>query len=326
MALGIGEAPNFPTGGRVVRDWFNRRERGMAAGVFNSASYVGTCIASPLLTALMLAFGWRWMFAIMGIAGLGAAVLWYAVYRDPEHMQLTEAENAYRKEGDAQEVVKPVTFGEWGRLFRCRTTWGMIFGYFGVIYVGWIFNAWLPAYLEIARHMDVKTTGWLSAVPYIFAIIGALSAGFIVDALMARGVSLVRSRQIPLCVAMVIMAFFVLAAVYTPSTSLAITFICVAMFCSTVSTTSAWAMAAVIAPSNCTGSLGSMQNFGGYLGGALAPMVTGFLVEGTGSFVSAFIVGAAMCIFAAVAFATIRRPITPEDLLPRGTILPAQAV
>ena len=92
VLLGIGEAPQFPTGGRVVRDWFNARDRGGASGIFNSASTLGTGIAAPLLTTLMLLFGWRWMFAIMGILGIATAVVWYALYRDPGQVPLTPAE------------------------------------------------------------------------------------------------------------------------------------------------------------------------------------------------------------------------------------------
>ena len=100
--------------------------------------------------------------------------------------------------------------------------------------------------------------------------------------------------------------------------TLAVACLCGSLFCGTVSTACAWAMVSVIAPANCTGSLGAMQNFGGYVGGALAPMVTGFIVQATGSFVPALLVGAGMCVFAAVAYSTIRRPITPEDLEPPG--------
>src|SRR6201991_3416307 len=82
VLLGIGEAPQFPTGARVVRDWFNQRDRGLATGVFNCASSLGTAIAVPLLTFLMLTFGWRVMFVIMGIAGLIVATVWYLVYRN----------------------------------------------------------------------------------------------------------------------------------------------------------------------------------------------------------------------------------------------------
>lgn len=103
LLLGIGEAPQFPSAGRVVRDWFALRERGLATGIFNGASTLGTGLAAPVLTALMLAFGWRWMFAIMGVLGLAAAVVWYLIYRDPAEVSLTPDENRYRSEGEQAE-------------------------------------------------------------------------------------------------------------------------------------------------------------------------------------------------------------------------------
>src|ERR1700735_1195402 len=90
VLLGVGEAPQFPTGARVVRDWFNQRDRGLATGVFNCASSLGTALAVPLLTFLMLTFGWRVMFVIMGVAGLIVAALWYLLYRNPAEIDLTE--------------------------------------------------------------------------------------------------------------------------------------------------------------------------------------------------------------------------------------------
>ena len=320
--LGIGEAPQFPTGARVVRDWFNLRGRGLASGIFNSASTLGTGLAAPLLTFLMLAFGWRWMFAIMGALGLGVAVAWCAIYRDPAQVALTAAEQLHRTEGDPPEAARPVTFREWRGLFRCRTAWGMILGYFGVIYVNWLFNAWLPGYLEMERHMSIRNTGLVAAIPYVFAVGGGVSGGWLADRLLARGLSRVDSRKYPLCLALLGEAAFVAVTAAVPSNAVAVACLCGAMFCGTVATTCAWAMASVVAPANCTGSLGALQNFGGYLGGALAPMVTGFIVQGTGSFVPALMIGAGMCVFAAVAyFAIVRAPIAPEDLLPRAGAL-----
>src|SRR6185437_675267 len=100
VLLGIGEAPQFPTGARVVRDWFNQRDRGLATGIFNCASSLGTAIAVPLLTFLMLTFGWRVMFMVMGIAGLLVAAVWFLVYRNPDDVALTAQENTHRVQGD----------------------------------------------------------------------------------------------------------------------------------------------------------------------------------------------------------------------------------
>src|ERR1700684_1686324 len=100
LLLGVGEAPQFPTCARVVRDWFNQRDRGLATGLFNCASSLGTAIAAPTLTFLMLAFGWRTMFMVMGVAGLVVAAVWYLVYRNPDEIALTAEEIAYRTQGD----------------------------------------------------------------------------------------------------------------------------------------------------------------------------------------------------------------------------------
>src|ERR1700761_6022722 len=124
VLLGIGEAPQFPSGARVARDWFNQRDRGLATGVFNCASSLGTAIAVPLLTFLMLTFGWRVMFVIMGVAGLLVASVWFALYRNPTEVALTASENAYRTQGDPPGQRPQVTFREWKLLFRFRTTWG----------------------------------------------------------------------------------------------------------------------------------------------------------------------------------------------------------
>ncbi len=302
VVLGIGEAPQFPTGARVVRDWFNVRDRGSATGIFNSASTLGTGLAAPLLTTLMLLFGWRWMFLIMGALGLGVAVLWFVLYRDPGEMALTEAEHRYRTEGDPPDSVRRVTFRDWSGLFGSRTAWGIILGYFGVIYQNWLLNAWMPGYLEIERHMSIAHTGIAAAIPYVFAVTGGISGGVVADRLMARGWTPINSRKLPLCLGMLGVAGFIVAAATVPSNAAAVACLSAVMFCGTVATTNAWALVSVVAPANCTASLGSLMNFGGYLGGALAPTVTGFIVQATGSFVPALLIGAVMSAFASAVF------------------------
>jgi sugar phosphate permease len=315
VLLGIGEAPQFPTGARVARDWFNPRDRGLATGIFNCASSLGTAIAVPLLTFLMLTFGWRWMFLIMGIAGLAVAALWYTVYRNPQEVALTAEEQAYRTEGDPAGQRHQVTFREWKLLFRFRTTWGMILGYFGTIYLTWIYTAWLPGYLEIERHMTVKSTGWLAAIPFACGVVGGVSGGWFADILVRMGVSPVRSRKVPAAVALLITALCTLLAALTDSNFLAIVYISVSLFAVYVTSTCAWALSSVAAPTNCTASIGAMQNFGGYLGGALAPTVTGLIVQNTGSFVPALVIGAVVGSCSAMSFLfVVRDPITAGDM------------
>ena len=316
LLLGIGEAPQFPTGARVVRDWFNQRDRGLATGIFNCASSLGTAIAVPLLTFLMLSFGWRTMFVVMGAAGLVMAAVWYLVYRNPGELALTPEENTYRTQGDppGQQRTK-VTFREWKLLFRFRTTWGMIFGYFGCIYLTWIYTAWLPGYLEIQRHMSVKYTGWAAAIPFAWGVLGGVLGGYIADMLVRRGVEPLKSRRYPAAIALLGTAACTVAAAYVESDALAIAFISASLFLVYVTSTCAWALSSVAVPTNCTASIGAVQNFGGYLGGALAPTVTGLIVQATGSFVPALVVGALIGVVSAASYLlVVDQPITAIEM------------
>jgi MFS family permease len=314
--LGVGESPQFPTGARVARDWFNGHDRGTATGIWNSASSLGTAISAPLLTFLMLWFGWRAMFIIMGVTGLVVAALWYALYRDARTVALTPEETLYRTAGDVTGEGEPVTVAEWRRLFRCRTTWGMIIGFFGVVYLTWIYTAWLPGYLEMQRHMSIKSTGWVTALPFAAGVVGSISGGWFCDRLMLRhGFAPIDSRKYPMAAALTGMAACTAVAALVASNALAIGLITLAMFLGYVASASAWAMVSVAAPANCTGSIGAVQNFGGYLGGALAPTVTGFIVQATGSFVPALLTGAALGLVCAIGYLMmIRKPITEGEL------------
>src|ERR1700741_1625728 len=325
ILLGIGEAPQFPTGGRGGRDWFKQRDRGLGTGIFNCASSLGTAIAVPLLTYLMLSFGWRTMFVIMGVAGLIVAAFWYLLYRNPVEVDLTAQETAYRTQGDPPGQRTKVTFREWKLLFRFKTTWGMIFGYFGCIYLTWIYTAWLPGYLEIERHMSVKYTGWAAAVPFACGVVGGVLGGYIADMLVRRGVEPLRSRRYPAAIALLGTAACTVAAAYVSSNALAIAFISISLFLVYVTSTCAWALSSVAVPTNCTASIGAGQNFGGYLGGALAPTVTGLIVQHTGSFVPALVVGALIGVVSAGCYLLIvDQPLTAAD--PDAIPMPANAL
>ena len=313
LFLGAGESPMFPTATRVTRDWFNPRSRGTASGIWNSSAPLGTAIGVPILTVLMLAFGWRWMFILMGILGLLIAVVWYVIYRNPSEVELTDREVAYCTDPAAGR--SSITFREWRMLFRFRTTWGMIIGYFGCIYMTWVYLAWLPGYFEIQRHMSVTHTGIAAAIPFLWGIAGSIFGGYLADLLIRRGYGRLESRKYPAGLALIVTAIFSVAAAYVQSNMLAIACISAAVFMLYVTSTCSWALSSIAVPANLTASAGAMQNFGGYLGGALAPTVTGLIVQATGSFVLALLVGAAVSLVSAISYMfVVRSEISAGDL------------
>ena len=313
FALGVGEAPLFPGGARVVRDWFGIRERGFATGLLQSASSLGNFIAVPLLTFLMLSLSWRWMFFIVGAAGVLLAVVWWSIHRDPSEVRLTPDEVRYLTEGDANTTSKPPSFAEWKQLFAHRTTWGMIAGFFGTIYTLWMYTGWLPYYLEHERHMSIARVGIVAAIPYFFGCVGAVVGGWLCDFLTRRGWTPIAGRKLLISCALCGISLCTLGTVLAQSDAIALALISVSLFLIYIASSAAWATVPIAAPSQYTASLGSIQNFGGYLGGALAPTVTGLIVQRTGSFSQAFLLSAGLSLLSAAAYLLlVRQPIQSD--------------
>jgi MFS family permease len=291
-ALGIGEAPTFPAFARVVRDWYHSRDQASAIGVWNASPALGTAIAPPLLTGLMLAFGWRWMFVAMGGLGVILAVVWFTMFRERAEVALEAADADQLTAGeDAVEEV-PTSFAAWRKLFRFRATWGLIFGFFGNVYIGWLFMAWLPGYLEMQRHMSIPKTGLIASIPYVCGVAGSIIGGWIASRLLARGASAINSRKFPTVAGTAAMALATLVAALTPSNTIAVAAISATMFFGFFASGTSWSLATACAPPQYAASLGAIMDFGGFVGGALAPMVTGFVVQESGSFEPALIAAA----------------------------------
>ncbi len=295
LFLGLGEAPQWPTGAKVVRTWFAPQVRGLATGVFNTASTLGPAIAPPLVTALMLALGWRGAFFATAFLGLGVALLWIGLYRDPPALP------------DGSELA-PRT--PWRRLLAAPTLWAMALGNVGSGYMNWFYAAWLPGYLESARHLTVPQTGWAASIPYVFGVIGSLAGGLACDRLAAAGFSPMLSRKLPIVTGLAIGAAFTGLTILAPTSASAVAAISAALFCSNLAGAAIWAMAITVAPRGGVASVGAFQNFGGFLGGALAPVVTGFSVEATHSFAAALATTAVAALGGALVYLVgVRKPI-----------------
>jgi MFS family permease len=310
VVLGVGEAPQFPAAAKVFSDWWAVHERGKPTGIAVASTTIAPALAPPLLTGLMLAFGWRGMFIIMGVLGILAAIAWYVAYRDRRDTVLTQEELDYLEGEGVKSDDRNMTGAEWRGLFKERTTWGLIFGFMGVIYMVWLYLTWLPSYLSDERGLTLAKVGWVAAIPYIFGTFGQLFSGVIADKLLAMGQTPINSRKWPICIGLVGAAAFTIPAAYTPSLVLAMTYISVAMFFINLSSGGSWALVSVAAPRRLVASLGSLQNFGGYLGGSVAPVLTGVIVDRTGSFVNALLVAAAVAVVGALFYLfVVKEPI-----------------
>jgi MFS family permease len=315
-ALGIGEAPMAPSFARVTKEWYHEHDQARTVGVWNGSSSFGTAISPLLLTPIMLAFNWRWMFILMGGVGVVFALVWYKVYRDLDGDALHDDDHRYlHGEGPVAQDAPAHALG-WRRLFNCRATWGLIFGFFGNVYVGWMFTAWMPGYLELERHMSISKTGLVASIPFFIGFAGSIIGGRLCDHLNIGGMTAIGSRKLLAVGGTVIMSIATFVAALATSNVVAVAAISVAMFFVLSASTAAWALSGACAPRSYAASMGGIMDFGGFIGGALAPTVTGFVVQASGSFTPALLVAGSVGLVSAAAYWLLipATPITDADL------------
>jgi len=276
LVLGVGEAPLFLVGTIVLTRWFPVERRGMALGVFNASASLGPAMAPPVLVGLEMAFGWRGMFEAVGCVGLVLGAVWALVYREPG--------GTMGERGTFWDAFWP--------LLRNRIVWVMFCGYAGVIYLTWLYATWLPSYLQGARHFSLSHAGLLSAVPQVCAFFGSVVGGGWVDRLRRGGWGVVEACRSLLVCSLVLTAGATVLAAFWPGWLGALVWMCVALFGGGVAMTVGWVLGASVAGGERVATFEAIQNTGGSVGGALAPAVTGWLTEGSGSFVPALVVAA----------------------------------
>jgi MFS family permease len=298
VALGLGESPMYIGGTRVCADWFALKDRALPIGIFNSSSALAPALAPPLLTLLMIAFGWRAMFIIAGVAGFVIALAWIVLYREPDEAGIPPEDASAIAAGDAPNLTQTgVAQVLW--LLRYRTTWGMFLGFFGVVYLSWLYATWLPGYLETQRHLSIAKAGLWSSVPLAAGFLGAVAGGFISDWLGKRGMQAGAACRLPIIAGLLVAAACTVAGALAGNTGVAIALMAGGLFGANVASSCGWALAAVVAPGNAVATLEAVQNIGGSAGGALAPFITGAVVQSTGSFIPAFMLAGAIAVVCA---------------------------
>jgi len=310
IALGIGESPCFPTSAKITAAWFPKHERGLATGIWDSSSKWGPALAPVLLVPIEVAFGWRALFYVTGALGLVFVAAFLVYYRSPAtSKRLSAAERELIESGagdsDAEEHIP------WLRLFTKRTIWGMMLGFFCTIWMWNIFLTFLPLYLLKTQNISLAQLGLYASIPYVGGILGDIGGGMLTNRLAKRTTVApfdLRRRLIVVCAILAGISVVLLPSVtgLWPTVALLTLALC---FLSAISG-SAWAMPGDVAPQRLVGSVGAIQNFGGYFGGAFSPLVAGLIVDATGSYSLAFYSGGAIAALAAVCYwFIVRTPI-----------------
>ena len=299
LLLGIGEAPTFPGNAKAIGYWFPEKERSLATAAFDAAAKLASAIGVPLIGVLLLRFGWRWSFAFTGLISLVYFGLFYAFYRNPSEARwLSSAEREFIVRGRAQpeDRAKAAKGAPLAYLLRQREVIGIALGFAAYNYSFYFLLTWLPDYLKTEMHIDLLHSVLYTSVPWLFATFtNVFIGGWLADALIQRGWNAVRVRQ-AILIGGTAFGLGIFGAGYAHTPGIALFWISICIGGLAAASPIGWSIPSLIAPRESVGTLGGIMNFCSQLSGIAAPIITGYIVQATHSFFSAFAGAAAFLV------------------------------
>jgi len=311
FALGLGEAANFPAAIKAVAEWFPKRERAFATGLFNSGSNVGA-VAGPLMVPwLYVTYGWEAAFIVTGAIGFIWLVFWIVMYERPEiHKKVTKTELAYIQSDPPDPSMAKIP---WGRLLEHRQTWAFTIGKFLTDPIWWFYLYWVPKFLNTNYGLTLDKIGLPLIVIYLLADVGSIGGGWLSSAFIKRGWSVNRGRK----TAMLICAICVTPIVFVSqaeSVWVAVGLLGLATAAHQGWSANLFTTTSDMFPRRAIGSVVGIGGMGGAIGGMLIATATGFVLEFTGSYVALFIIAGSMYLIALAIFTFLVPKLQPVSL------------
>ena len=274
-ALGLGESGNFPAAIKTTAEWFPRRERAFATGIFNAGTNVGALVAAWSVPLIALNYGWRWAFIGTGALGFLWLVVWLVVYEVPERQKkLSAAELAYIR-SDQDSAVKQVS---WLEVLRHRQAWAFVVGKFLTDPVWWFYLFWLPKFLDAS--FGVKLGGLTAPllVIYLVADVGSVGGGWLSGAMMKTGMSLNRARKLTMLIA----ALLIVPTMFAPQVSSmwsAVALVSLAAAAHQWWSANMFTTASDMFPRRAVASVVGFGGFAGAMGGVIFQRLVGYMLQ-----------------------------------------------
>ena len=284
--LGLGEAGNFPASIKTVAEWFPKKERSLATGIFNSGTNIGALVTPLAVPWITRQWGWKWAFIITGLLGFLWVIWWWTMYRAPEqHPRLSKAEFDHIR-SDPPEAVSSIP---WSRLFPHRQTWAFAIGKFMTDPIWWLYLFWIPDFLNRNHGLDLKSIGLPLVVIYLVADVGSIGGGWLSSSLIKRGWSVNRARKL----AMFICAVSVVPIMFVAKASnlwVAVGLVSLAAAAHQGWSANLFTLVSDTFPRRAVGSVVGIGGMAGSIGGMLIALVVGEILQRTGSYVPIFII------------------------------------
>ena len=310
LVLGLGEAGNFPASIKAVAEWFPKKERALATGIFNSGTNIGALVTPLVVPWITLAYGWQWAFVITGVLGFGWVIWWFVSYRDPDtHPGVNAAELAIIQ----SDPVEKTAAIPWSRLLPHRQTWAFAAGKFLTDPIWWLYLFWVPDFLKRNHGLDLKTMGLPLVVIYLVADVGSIGGGWLSSHLIKRGWSTNAARK----TAMLVCALAVvpmLAAAQVKSLWMAVALVSIAAAAHQGWSANMFTLVSDMFPKRAVGSVVGIGGMAGSVGGMVMALVVGEFLEKTGSYAPIFVMAASAYLVALVIIQLLVPQLAPADL------------
>lgn len=284
--LGFGEAAIFPASIKAVAEWFPKKERALATGIFNAGTNVGAMLA--FITVPWISLRWGWRGAFLGIGGIGFILLalWVLLYQKAEeHPRLSKAELNYIR-SDPQDPVQKIP---WITLFPLRQTWTFAVGKFLTDPVWWFYLFWMPGFFQSRHGLSLTKLGPPLIAIYVIADVGSVVGGWISSFLIRRGRSINAARK----TALLICAIGVIPVVFAyrvESTWSAVMLIGLAAACHQGFSANLYTITSDMFPAEAVGSVTGIGGMAGAIGGLCIAAVVGHVLQWTGSYMIPFVI------------------------------------
>ena len=294
IPMGLGESGLFPCTLAAATEWFPKRERALAIGIFNAGSNVGAILAPFIVPIITLALGWQMAFIITGLLTFAWLAVWLIWYRRPRQMRELSAQELAYIESDPQESQRPVA---WSKLLTTRQTWAYMAGRFLIDPVWWTFLFWLPDFFSKRYGVDLKHYGPPLVAIYVMADVGSVLGGWRSSRLIKRGVALGRSRKMAM-LACAVCALPVAGAMYASNLWLAVALIGLACAAHQGFSANLYALPSDLFPRWAAGSVVGLGGFSGALGGVLMSLYAANVLQIIGSYTPIFLFASVAYLFA----------------------------
>jgi ACS family hexuronate transporter-like MFS transporter len=310
FSLGLGEAGNFPAAIKTVAEWFPKKERALATGIFNSGSNVGAIVSPLVVPFIAVKYGWQWAFIITGTLGFIWLACWLMIYRRPqEHPKLSRAELEHIQSDPAE----PTTKIAWAKLIPHRQTWAFAIGKFLTDPIWWVYLFWLPKFLNTNYGLNITQIGLPLVIIYVAADIGSIGGGWLSSSLIKRGWTVNRARK----TAMLICALLVTPIVFAAHASnlwLAVLLVSLAAAAHQGWSANIFTFASDMFPRRAVGSVVGIGGMTGSIGGMLIATTVGLILQYTGSYLPIFIIAASAYLVALAVIQALAPRLEPAKI------------